>query len=341
MMGVTSGNATDFSNCRYHRERPYRERRCSCKSGWTPAAAAIASYCNNMRLTNDPRNAQISFLALFLLLGVATRDWTVRPAFLLVAIASCLCAQWFFASFLPYYQSRQPFGLPSSDADPPSLSFPIAIASWRSALITALGLCLLLRANHWQTIALAGALAIASKFAFRARGKHWFNPANFGIIAALTFTGDAWVSPGQWGTDGWYVLLFLGAGGLVLQRVGRWDTTATFLATFAGLEWLRNAWLGWESEVFFHQLSSGSLLLFALFMLTDPRSIPNATASRMLWAIAVAVATFLGQHWLYLSTAPFWALFFLAPVTPLLDAIWKAPRFRWLPLREGRSLLSA
>jgi Na+-transporting NADH:ubiquinone oxidoreductase subunit NqrB len=198
-----------------------------------------------------------------------------------------------------------------------------------SALITALGLSLLLRTDDYSTMALASGAAILSKFFLRAQQKHWFNPANFGIIAALTFTQDAWVSPGQWGEDGWYALLFLGAGGLVLKRVGRWDTTAAFLISYAGLEAIRNVALGWTWDVWWHRLMSGSLLLFALFMITDPRTIPDARLGRLIWAIAIAVVTFILRNQYFLPTAPFWALFALAPFSLLLDRLFPASRFSW------------
>ncbi|MEO1635807.1 MAG: RnfABCDGE type electron transport complex subunit D, partial [Cyanobacteria bacterium J06631_9] len=159
--------------------------------------------------------------------------------------------------------------------------------------------------------------------------KHFFNPANFGIIAALLLTQDAWISPGQWGEDMWYGFIFLGAGGLVLKRVGRWDTTVMFLGCYALLEALRNAYLGWTWDVFSHRMMSGSLLLFALFMVTDPRSIPNARPARLLWAGAIALLTFVLRNQFYLTTAVFWALFALAPLTILLDKAWAAPRFEW------------
>jgi Na+-transporting NADH:ubiquinone oxidoreductase subunit NqrB len=176
---------------------------------------------------------------------------------------------------------------------------------------------------------LAGSLAILSKFLFRVDCKHFFNPANFGIVAALVLTPDAWVSPGQWGDDGWYALLFAGTGGMVLKRVGRWDTTAAFLGSYALLEAIRNLWLGWTWDVFCHRLMSGSLLLFALFMVTDPRSIPNARISRILWAGCIAVLTFILRNQFFISTGVFWALFALAPLSVLLDYIWSAPRFSW------------
>jgi Na+-transporting NADH:ubiquinone oxidoreductase subunit NqrB len=277
----------------------------------------------------DARDYQLIFLALFLLLGISTRDWTINSGSILVAILSCLFTQWCLSSLQEYRKQVQDSYKTQIDDYWTIILSPVVLSSLRSALITAFGLCLLLRANSYSTMILAGATAIASKFLFHCGKKHFFNPANFGIITALMLTDDAWVSPGQWGTDWWYLLLFAGAGGLILKRVGRWDTSVTFFLTYASLEAMRNCWLGWSWDVWWHQLSSGSLLLFALFMLTDPRSIPNASASRVIWSVMIAIASVVLKDWFYLSTGIFWALFVLSPLTPLLDGIWSAPRFVW------------
>jgi Na+-transporting NADH:ubiquinone oxidoreductase subunit NqrB len=279
----------------------------------------------------DARNYQILFLLLFLVLGIGTRDWTLRLDLIGVAIATCLVTQWLVVSFssnlklsLLHLLVKQP-----EHSEAPPWSFADKLSSLKSALITALGLSLLLRADHYTTILLASSLAILSKFLFQVERKHFFNPANFGIISALILTNDAWVSPGQWGDDGWYALLFAGTGGMVLRRVGRWDTTAAFLGAYAALEALRNYWLGWSWDVFFHRLTSGSLLLFALFMLTDPRSIPNARVGRLLWAGCIAGVAFILRNQFFISTAVFWALFMLSPLSVLLDCIWRSSRFNW------------
>ena len=264
----------------------------------------------------DVRDYQILFLSLFLVLGVATRDWTLRLDLILVAIATCCTAQWLLSSLWPPKENLAEKLTPIQP-------------SFRSSLITALGLSLLLRSEHSTTIILAGTLAILSKFIFQFERKHFFNPANFGIISALCLTKDAWVSPGQWGDDWWYALIFFGAGGMVLKRVGRWDTTAAFLGSYACLEAIRNLWLGSTWDVFFHRLMSGSLLLFALFMITDPRSIPNARSGRLIWAISIAILTFILRNQFFIPTAVFWALFALSPLTLILDKIWSAPRFSW------------
>ncbi|KYC38011.1 Na+-transporting NADH:ubiquinone oxidoreductase, subunit NqrB [Scytonema hofmannii PCC 7110] len=279
-------------------------------------------------LFKDIRDYQILFLTLFLILGIGARDWTLRPQLIVVAIVTCISTQWLL-SFVIGHLSLV------------ICHWSLVICHWsfvtdkeqkinlRSAVITSLGLSLLLRADHWTTMALAAASAIASKFVFKVDDKHFFNPANFGIISALALTPDAWVSPGQWGEDWWYGLLFAGTGGMILKRVGRWDTTAAFLGAYAGLEAIRNIWLGWTWDVFLHRLMSGSLLLFALFMITDPRSIPNAKIGRIVWAACIAILTFILRNYFYVSTAVFWALFAIAPLTILTDIFWSAPRFSW------------
>ncbi len=331
-------------------------------------------------LQKDPRDYQILFLSLFLVLGIGTRDWTIRPDLVLVVMATCLLTQWVAVSFwsnpkekilnlltkkgigdweeelnigklkvesynlqpglrpatLTTCQPSTQFPVPSQtknqncleNNDSGKLSFT-RVTSLKSAAITALSLSLLLRADHYTTMILAGSLAILSKFLFQVERKHFLNPANFGIIAALILTNDAWVSPGQWGDDGWYALLFAGTGGMVLKRVGRWDTTAAFLGAYTLLEAIRNLWLGWTWDVFCHRLMSGSLLLFALFMITDPRSIPNARFGRVLWAGCIAILTFILRNQFFVATAVFWALFALSPLSVVFDFIWSASRFSW------------
>jgi Na+-transporting NADH:ubiquinone oxidoreductase subunit NqrB len=266
---------------------------------------------------HDARDYQILFLSLFLCLGIGTRDWSLQADSILITIAVCLATQILFLAYLNYCQRSL------------NLTKREIISSCRSALITSLGLSLLLRSNHWQTMAIAACLAIASKFLFRYGDKHFFNPANFGIISALILTNDAWISPGQWGTDWWYLMLFLGTGGTILNKVGRWETSIVFLVTYALLEVLRSLYLDSTWDIWQHQFSNGSLLLFAFFMITDPRSIPNAYTSRLIWSLAIALITFIWRDYYYLSTAMFWALAIASPLTILLDTIWSDARFTW------------
>jgi Na+-transporting NADH:ubiquinone oxidoreductase subunit NqrB len=255
----------------------------------------------------DARIYQILFLSLFLLVGIVTRDWTLHLSLIATAIATCLGSQWLMTRL-----TQQSF----------TQSLP-------SALITALGMSLLLRADDYTTILLACSAAIASKFVLRIGEKHLFNPGNFGIVMALLLTSDAWVSPGQWGEEGWYAVLFLATGGFVLERVGRRDTTIAFLVMYSGLEAMRNLYLGWTWDVWGHRLMNGSLLMFSLFMITDPRTIPNSQMGRVIWASAIALLTFILRNQFFISTAPFWALFALAPLGLVIDQVLPDSRFSW------------
>ncbi len=278
---------------------------------------AIPTCLYRLSFFKDARDYQILCLTLFLVLGIAMRDWSLRPDIVITAIVTALVIQ----ALLSWVMSIK--------TPEPEQTLSCNQFNWRSPMITALGLSLLLRTDHMATMVLAASIAIASKFFLKANNKHFFNPANLGIIAALTLTNDAWVSPGQWGDEIWYGLIFIGAGGMVLKRVGRWDTTGMFLTSYALLEAMRNLYLGWTWDVWAHRMMSGSLLLFALFMVTDPRSIPNARPARLVWALAIAMVTFVLRNQFYLSTAVFWALFALSPLTIMLDKLWESPRFEW------------
>lgn len=291
-----------------------------------------------MKLSKDARDYQILFLSLFLLVGIVYRDWTLQIDRIFLLILTCCATQLIFSSLLKtadYYQQNY---LQNSN----KLFNFLDYSGLKSAVITGLGLSLLLRANHSYTLILAGALAIASKFIFTYHHKHWFNPANFGIILALTFTNDAWTSPGQWGSDSFYLLLFITTGSMILKQVGRWETTAVFLTVYTALLASYNYYLGWNIEVLTHQLMSGSLLVFSFFMLTDPRSIPNNKKARIIWSISIAVLSFIFKYFFYLNNSIFWALFLISPTTILLDSIWKASRFQWqnLPVKNPELKLS-
>ncbi len=193
----------------------------------------------------------------------------------------------------------------------------------RSPLITALSLTLLLRTASPGVAALGALFAVGSKFLIRARGGHVFNPANFALVALLLTTDRAWVSSGQWGHVALLSLLLVGAGQLVIQRAQRGDVTWTFLATWSALLLARAAWLGDPLAIPWHQLQNGALLVFAFFMISDPRTTPRSRAGRSVFAVAVAVAGFVLVYGHYEPNGLLFALAGTAPLVPLLD--------RWLP----------
>jgi len=281
-----------------------------------------------MNLFKDARDYQIICLCLFLLVGFFFRDWTLEISQIILTIFSCLFTQIILTSWIKFTNNQVILNTYH-------LNFPgffqkyLDFSGVKSALISGLGLSLLLRANKPEILILAGVMAISSKFLFTYHNKHFFNPANFGIITSILLTHSAWVSPAQWGSERWYLLLFFCTGTMVSNKVGRWETSAIFLVVYSALQGFYNFYLGWDIDVLTHQLMSGSLLVFAFFMLTDPRSIPNAQNSRIFWTILVAIISFILQQFFYVNGAIFYALFIVSPLTIFFDIFWKENRFRW------------
>jgi Na+-transporting NADH:ubiquinone oxidoreductase subunit NqrB len=262
----------------------------------------------NNYLYSDPRHFQILFQLLFLIYGISILDWD-KDIFKFSAIfLSCISIQWLF-----------------------TFADQSAKQSIKSAIISALSLCLMLRTNTAGTAIIACFLSIGSKYIFRINGKHIFNPTNFGIITTILLTGDAWITPGQWGSSA-LLLFFIGALGFsVLLTVKRLDIALTFLLTFCGLNYIRQVlYLGWQSDFFLHTFSSGTLLLFTFFMITDPVSTPSSKTARIIWAGLIGIIAFWLQTKFFLTGAPVWALFLLSPLTPLLDHLFKGERFQWI-----------
>jgi Na+-transporting NADH:ubiquinone oxidoreductase subunit NqrB len=69
-------------------------------------------------------------------------------------------------------------------------------------------------------------------------------------------------------------------------------------------------------------------------MVTDPQSIPNTRTGCIVWAVCIALFTFILRNYFFLSTAVFWALFAIVPLTILIDTLWFSPKFSWLKEEE-------
>lgn len=199
----------------------------------------------------------------------------------------------------------------------------------RSALISSLSLCLLLRTESLGTAAAAAGLAIGSKFLLRPGGKHLFNPANFALTVATVVLPSAWISPGQWGNAAYFTFLVACIGMLVIYRSQRVDITLAFLACYAAGLFLRGLWLGDPLTIPAHQSGSGALLIFAFFMISDPKTTPDSRAGRLLFAALVAAGALYGRFVHYEPNALIYALTLCSLTVPLLDRWLPAPRYEW------------
>ncbi len=199
----------------------------------------------------------------------------------------------------------------------------------KSALISGLSLCLLLRTGSALLAILAATVTIAGKFVLRVHGKHVFNPTNFGIVALMLATGRVWVSPAQWGSAAFLGFLVACLGGLVINRAARSDVTYAFLSFYLTILFGRALWLGQPMAIPLHQLASGAFLIFTFFMISDPKTTPDTRAGRILFALLVALGAGFVHFVLYRPNGLILALAFLSPLVPLLDRWLPGARYRW------------
>ena len=202
-------------------------------------------------------------------------------------------------------------------------------ANWKSALISGLSLCLLLRTNRPGLAVLGAVLAIAGKFLFRIRRKHLFNPTNGAIVALLLLTDQVWVSPGQWGSVAFFGFLMACLGGLVVNRASRSDVTYAFIACYCALVFGRSLYLGEPIAIPLHRLQSGALLLFTFFMISDPKTTPDSRAGRLLFAALVAFSAWYVQFRLFRTNGLLWSLAAWSMAVPLIDRLLPGDRYTW------------
>jgi Na+-transporting NADH:ubiquinone oxidoreductase subunit NqrB len=254
----------------------------------------------------DPRIYQIATLAGLLGYGVFWLDLEVQARTAMAIVAAALVTQLACTRLT----GRGPF-------DP------------RSALISALSLCLLLRTGSLGLAMLTAVVAIASKFALRVADKHVFNPTNGALVAMMLATSEVWVSPGQWGSGLVFAFLLASAGGLVVNRAARADVTVAFLAGWASLLLARSLWLGEPLAIPLHRLENGALVLFAFFMISDPKTTPDSRAGRLLFAALVALGAYVVQFWLFRTNALLWSLAVCSLAVPVIDRLLPGRRYQW------------
>jgi len=257
-------------------------------------------------ILRDPRNYQIAVLGGLLVYGLTVLRFDLGWLQVVITLGATLLTQWLCTRL---------WRLPRFDP--------------KSALISGLSLCLLLRTNSLWLVVIAALVTIGSKFLIRIRGKHVFNPTNFGLVVMLLTTTEVWVSPGQWGNVAFFGFLMACLGGLVVHRALRSDVAIGFAVAYVMLLVGRSLWLGEPLTIPLHRVQSGALLLFTFFMISDPRTTPNTRVGRLLFASIVAFGAWYVQFRMFRTNGLLWSLAASAPLTPLIDWLLPGQRYEW------------
>ncbi len=254
----------------------------------------------------DPRWLQIGVLGSLVVYGLAVLRFDLTVAQAAVTLAAAIAAQVVFTRVVR---------LPRIEL--------------KSALISGLSLCLLLRSSSLAITATGSLLAIGSKFLIRASDKHVFNPTNLALAILLASGGHAWVSPAQWGNLAIFASTLALAGLVVVQRAARSDVTVAFGIAYLALVFGRSLWLGEPMAIPLHRIENGGLVLFAFFMISDPRTTPDSRLGRVLFGALVALGGWYIQFRLFRTNGLIWSLVACSTLTPILDRLVRGSRFEW------------
>jgi Na+-translocating ferredoxin:NAD+ oxidoreductase RnfD subunit len=190
-----------------------------------------------------------------------------------------------------------------------------------SAYITGISVGILVRSPAYWPYALCSAISIMSKYVLRVKGRHIWNPSNFGLAVLLFLAPETMALLSiQWGNNYWSILVIWILGSIIIWRARRFHISATYVLSFLLFAFLRSWITGdpWLAEV--APITGPMYQLFVFFMITDPKTTVRTRVGQCVVALCVALVEFvlrLDQ----VVYAPIFALFFVGPTANLIE-IW-------------------
>lgn len=202
-----------------------------------------------------------------------------------------------------------------------------------SAYISGISVGILLRSPAFWPYALCSVLSIMSKYVLRVKGRHLWNPSNFGICVLLFLAPETVASLSiQWGNFIWPMLVIWILGSIIIWRAKRFHISATYVLSFFAFAILRSWITGhpWQAEV--APITGPMYQLFVFFMVTDPKTTVRSKTGQCVVVILVAFMEML-LRLNQVVYAPLYALFIVGPTAMLIDI--------WLESRRATSAQAA
>ena len=190
-----------------------------------------------------------------------------------------------------------------------------------SAYITGISVGILVRSPAYWPFLLCSVISIMSKYVLRVKGRHIWNPSNFGIAVLLFLAPETMaILSIQWGNNVWPIVVIWTLGSIIIWRARRFHISATYVVSFFLFAFLRSWITGdpWQAEV--APITGPMYQLFVFFMITDPKTTVRTRMGQCVVAFLVAMAEFflrLNQ----VVYAPIYALFLVGPAANLIE-IW-------------------
>ncbi|MCK6445661.1 MAG: hypothetical protein L6Q99_04650 [Planctomycetes bacterium] len=166
----------------------------------------------------------------------------------------------------------------------------------QSAYVSGISSTLLTKAlggDLWPFVAVP-ALSIASKYVLAYKGRHLWNPTNFGVCClVLVAPSSVTVLSHEFGNSLGTNLAIWSMGFIIAWRAKVIHLTFTYLAAFTVLSWARATILGTEFATEFAPITGPMYQLFLFFMVTDPRTVVSKRKWQYVTVITIAVVEML------------------------------------------------
>ena len=280
--------------------RPDQARRLKGRSGGRTVSFLGRQYAVVLPTIRDPRLHVAAVLLTLQVLGQTVLGFRLSVAQILICLATGALIEFVVA----FFKDR-------------TVMWPA------SGLLTGNSAAIILRVPgtlHGQWWSLHGiwifvgvvAVSMASKYLIRWRGRHIFNPSNFGLVLAFVALGPRftepqdlwWIPVGPWLLVT-YALLVIG-GLLIAWELRLLGLELGFMAGFAAFTALALAAVpdhcmvaSWHvtplcsRDLWQILVVSPEILVFALFMVPDPRTVPDGAVARVAFGIVVALLSVL------------------------------------------------
>jgi enediyne biosynthesis protein E5 len=206
----------------------------------------------------------------------------------------------------------------------------IFVGKWphlASAYITGISVGILIRSPAFWPYALCSVISITSKYVLRIKGRHIWNPSNFGICVMLFLAYETVASLSiQWGNYLLPMLVIWALGSVIIWRLKRFHITATYVLSFVAFAFIRSAITGhpWQAEI--APITGPMYQLFIFFMITDPKTTVHSKLGQCIVAFTVAFMESV-LRLCQVVHAPYYSLFLVGPMANLIE-IWLLSRKR-------------
>jgi len=202
-----------------------------------------------------------------------------------------------------------------------------------SAYISGISVGILVRSPAYWPYALCSAISIMSKYVLRIKGRHIWNPSNFGISVMLFLVPETVASLSiQWGNYLLPMVVIWILGSVIIWRLCRFHITGIYVASFIAFAFLRSWMTGspWQSEI--APITGPMYQLFIFFMITDPKTTVRSKTGQCVVVFLIALVEMVMRlH--QVVYAPFYALFIVGPSAMLIEM--------WLDSRRTAPNLAA